>query len=85
MKKENLKMTRDEAREDLIKHLWHVLEYWEKESREPSTRGKMEGLLHSILVTLDGGSGMMPGFTVSAIVPEEDVEFHVSNGSHRDH
>jgi hypothetical protein len=80
MKKE-LKMTTEEAREKLILHFWQILEYWEQESRKPSTREKMEGLLFSILVTLDGGSGMMPGFTVSARVPPADVKFHEKEGS----
>ena len=81
MPKKNLKMTNDEAREELILHFCQILEYWEKESRTPDTRGKMEGMLHSILVTLDGGSGMMPGFKVSALVPPTDVKFHKKQGN----
>ena len=81
MSNENLKMTTDEAREELILHFWQILEYWEKESRTPDTRGKMEGMLHSILVTLDGGSGMMPGFEVKPLVPPADVKFHEKEGN----
>lgn len=74
-------MTRDEAREELILHFWSLVEYWEKESRQPNPREKLEGLLHSILVTLDGGSGMMPGFSVSAMVPPADIKYHKENDS----
>lgn len=76
MPKKKLEMTKDEAREKLILHFWMLVEYWENESRQPNTRDKLEGLLHSILATLDGCSGMMPGFTVAARVPKGDIEFH---------
>lgn len=72
--------TEGEIREKLIKHFWGILEYWEKESRTTDTRGKMEGMLHSILATLDGCSMDIPGFEIIPICPDEDIEYHKEMG-----
>ena len=67
--------TTEEAQEDLIRHLWTILEYWYKESRTPDTFDKMAGLLHSVLTTFDGASGGMPGFKIIPNTTLEDNEF----------
>ena len=72
--------TTKEVQEKLIKHLWGVLEYWYSESSVPSTRDKMEGLLFSILSTLDGSSVGMPGFKMIPSVEPSDKKFHIEFG-----
>jgi len=51
--------TEDEIRENLLKHFWFLIEYWE-ELPNKTTSEKMSGLLHSVLATLDGASADIP-------------------------
>ena len=72
--------TDEEVREKLIKHLWSVLDYWLYETRTPDLRGKMEGLMFTILSTLDGSSMAVPGFSIIPSVHEDDKEHHKKFG-----
>jgi hypothetical protein len=71
--------TVDEVREIFIRQIWTELEWWEKESRAPSLREKLEGLAFSMLVTLDGESAC-PGFHVVPCVAPEDKDYYISQG-----
>ena len=71
--------TTDETQEKLIKTLWGILEYWYNESETPDTRGKMTGLLFTILSTLDG-SGELPGFKIIPNTHPDDKDFHIKFG-----
>jgi hypothetical protein len=71
--------TQEEASEKLIKHFWFILQYWE-DLPDKTTHEKMSGMLHSILATLDGASGDMPGFKVIPITHPTDKEYHKSFG-----
>jgi hypothetical protein len=68
-------MTVAEARERFILHMWGLVNYWENDSRTPTSKEKLEGLLHSILSTLDGNSGTMPGFEIVPLVSKSDIEW----------
>lgn len=70
--------TREEVRNQVLDHVWHVIEYWLKEERQPEARQKLEGLAHSILTMLDGGTAL-PGFIVAPAGHEENEEFHRSH------
>lgn len=71
--------TPDEVSEKLVKHFWHLLQYWE-ELPDQTTSEKMSGMLHSILATLDGASGDMPGFKVIPITHKTDKDFRGAFG-----
>lgn len=89
-------LTHDEARHLLIAHLVNLKDFWLRESRAPTAKEKMEGLLWSILVTLDGNSGGSPGFFLVPkrkgnddavpgylLIPvgtEEDKQYHIDQG-----
>lgn len=76
-KKAIRELTVDEAREELIVHFWELVNYWDKVDGEhnQTQKQRMSGLLHSILCTLDGCTGAMPGFEIKPIVPKSDVSF----------
>jgi hypothetical protein len=40
----------------------------------------MEGLAFSILVMLDGGSAMLPGFVVAPLPDPSDKDYHIMKG-----
>jgi hypothetical protein len=78
--------TVEEMREMFVDHLHTLAKYWAKVPLGPefdkyiAEKGdvlyRLEGLLFSFLVTLDGGSGGMPAFDVRAAVSAEDRAFH---------
>ncbi|HET9098857.1 MAG TPA: hypothetical protein VFN62_00575, partial [Acidobacteriaceae bacterium] len=43
----------------------NLINYWGDEQRRITSQGRLEGLAHSILVTLDGYSANLPGFVVA--------------------
>lgn len=72
--------TVDEIREQFIKHVWGLINYWEHESRAETVRDKMSGLAHSLFATLDGCSLGLPGFIMSPTAHPSDKEYHRSRG-----
>jgi hypothetical protein len=56
--------TEDEVRNMFLDHVWRNIDYWMNESRVASERERMQGLAFSILVSLDGASGL-PKFIVA--------------------
>lgn len=80
MKDEPREMTEDEVRDVFLNHIRDLITYWHDEARAADCRAKMEGLAFSILVMLDGGAGLIPGFKVIANPHEDDKEFHRSQG-----
>lgn len=73
-------LTVEEARTRFLDHVWAMVDYWEKESRTPSLRKKMEGLAFSMLVMLDGNSGDLPSFIVAPRGTKDDQKFLKSIG-----
>ena len=71
--------TQDEISEKLVKHFWGLLEYWE-ELPDKNTTERMSGMLHSILATLDGSSGDMPGFKIIPITDPTDKPHRIAFG-----
>ena len=77
--------TAEEEREAFLDHICDLISYWNCEGssnvpKEYTSRQRMEGLVHSILVTLDGGSGMMPAYDISCAPHPDDIEYHNKNG-----
>lgn len=74
------KLTREECRDKFLSHIAGIVDYWYRESRTPHTLAKMEGLVHSLLVTLDGCSGDMPAFLIAPHPHPDDKEYCIDNG-----
>jgi len=70
--------TTDEVRDKLIKHIIHLVDYWDGIEKETS-KEKLEGLAFSILSMLDG-SGELPAFIVAPCPHMDDKEYHQENG-----
>jgi len=70
--------TTDEVREEFLSHIRYLIDYWNRIPQD-STKERLEGLVFSILVALDGGSSL-PGFIVAPIPHETDRECHIENG-----
>jgi hypothetical protein len=77
---EGREYTLDEVRDQLLKHIWFMIDYWEKEARAPTSKQKLEGLAHSILVALDGCSADLPAFDLLPAPCPEDKTYHQENG-----
>lgn len=70
--------TEKETREQFLEHIHNMVNYWNNE--KVNTREALDGLAFSILATLDGESGDLPGFRVTPICPEEDKKYLQENG-----
>jgi hypothetical protein len=57
--------TADEVIEKFLLHIANLINYWSDEQRRITSQERLEGLAHSILVTLDGYSANLPGFVVA--------------------
>lgn len=71
--------TAEEAREKFINHLKCIARYWAN-LPDQTPLERTEGMLFSVLVTLDGGSGGMPAFDLIPCPHPEDKEFCISEG-----
>jgi len=67
-----------EVRAEFLQRLSDIVDHWLK--AEGSERWRMEGAIHSILVTLEGNSGTMPGFIVAPKPHPDDREYHINRG-----
>lgn len=78
-------LTRDEVADRLIAHLDTMLRYWltveppylaDKEALAQ----RLDGVIFSTLVALDGEAAALPGFIVCANPHPDDEEFHRKQG-----
>lgn len=77
--------TSEEERKKFLDHICGMISYWNSEGRsnvpkDLSSRERLEGLVHSILVMIDGGSGGMPAFDISPAPHPDDKEFNKKQG-----
>lgn len=72
--------TAEETRDKFLKHVHALVDYWENESRAPTSRAKLSGLAFSIMSALDGGTLGLPGFIVVTNPCDSDKEYHRDNG-----
>lgn len=68
--------TVEEMRELFLDQLDALREYWLNERRAPSSKEKLEGFMHSVLVMLDGGSLAVPAFDVVPSPHPDDEHYH---------
>ncbi len=72
--------TNEETREEFLKYMWNLIDYWDKETPHRNTREKLTGLMHSVLATLDGCACASPGFLVIPCPHKDDKQFNIDNG-----
>jgi len=71
--------TAKEVEEQFMEQLVGTLYYWLREDRAPTAKEKMEGMLFSILVMIDGGAGM-PAIDLVPNPHPDDKKYHQENG-----
>ena len=72
--------TAEEVRKIFLDQVRHLVSYWERESREPTAKGKLEGLAFSIMNIFDGTSGL-PAFDIVCAPHPDDKQYHIDEGS----
>ena len=70
--------TEEEMVDKLMRAFASSVDYWEHTDR--TTRRKLEGLLHSILATLDGCSEGIPAMILVPVPHESDKEYAQEEG-----
>lgn len=74
-------LTTEEVRENLLRSIWDMIDYWERNRDGRDLRGKLSALAFSILSTLDGeGSGDTPPFIVAPLPHKSDQEYRKQQG-----
>jgi hypothetical protein len=76
---ESRELTREEVQDLFLRQIAAYIDFWLDEARAPTMRDKMQGLVFSILVILDGGSPL-PGFLVAPSPHESDRAYAIENG-----
>jgi hypothetical protein len=70
--------TAEELREGFLEHIRNLVGYWERESRAPTPREKLEGLAFSMLNIFDGTTAL-PAFDIVAAPHPDDKQYHIDN------
>ena len=70
--------TAEEAQEIFLRHVWNLIDYWDREKKDK--REAMEGVVFSILATLDGALMELPGCMIVPLPHEDDKNFDISDG-----
>jgi len=60
-------MTRDEQRARFLEGIRECVNFWATDPRPESVRARLDGLVHSILATLDGEGSTLPGYFVEPV------------------
>lgn len=71
--------TPEEVRDMYLDHMRGLVDYWHKESRRETERERMEGLVFSILVMLDGAASL-PSVNLCLSPHPTDKEYLTSIG-----
>jgi hypothetical protein len=69
--------TRQECVDMLMEHFMTLVKYWA--TIDGSKEWVLDGLLHSILCTLDGVSGDMPAFDLVPCPHSDDKQYNIDN------
>jgi hypothetical protein len=74
--------TPEEVRAKMLSHFKHLCKYWPQQTgaHNDTEEKRMQNLVFSILVTLDGGSCALPAFDLIPAPHESDKEYHIENG-----
>lgn len=72
--------TADEVRDMLLQHSVDLARYWATTPGVNTVEERCEGVVFSMLVMLDGGTGDLPGFTLTPTPHEDDKAYCISQG-----
>lgn len=77
--------TAEEMRAKFLNYIIHMIGYWNSEgtsnvAKDMPTRDRMEGLIHSLLVLFDGGTGGMGAFDIACAPHSADKKYHKDLG-----
>jgi len=78
MKEESRQHTTDEVRNQFLQMVWNEIDYWKKQ--KVSEQEKMEGVVFSILVMIDGDSATLPPFILAPCPHQGDRNFLEEEG-----
>ena len=70
--------SKEEVRGEFIDNIKLLIDIWDNTTNE-TPRSKLEGLAHSILTMLDGGSGNICGFIVAPLPHQDDKQYCIDN------
>lgn len=73
-------MNNIELKNEFISYINHLIQYWDNEN--VSSRTKLEGLSHSILVAIDGGAGGLDGGYELRPIRNEEVKEDIGGYLH---
>jgi hypothetical protein len=68
--------TREEVRDKFLKHVRHLINYWDSTRNGGDQANRLSGLAFSILVAIDGCAGGLPKFILAPDPHPDDKEFH---------
>lgn len=79
-------LTKEEIRRKFLQHIARISKFWadlesEKNGQPISVQERLDGLAFSILVTLDGGELLFPGFVLAPNPHPEDMDYHKEHGT----
>jgi hypothetical protein len=72
--------TEEEVRDEFIQAFRDKAHYWATTANGGTLQDRCEGVAFSILVMLDGGSGMMPAYKVTVDPHPEDKAYCIEQG-----
>jgi hypothetical protein len=70
----------EEVREQFLRHVNSMVNYWENETRATTSQEKLEGLAFSIMSALDGCVMTLPAFIVAPMPDITDKEYAIEQG-----
>jgi hypothetical protein len=73
-------LTQQEVRDQFLTHVAVMIDYWERIPNGGSLQERLEGLVHSLLVALDGNSTALPAFVVAPAPHSSDRQYCIANG-----
>jgi hypothetical protein len=79
-KNKSREYTEEEVKAEFLRHVNRCIKYWENETREPTSLGKLKGLAHSIMTAIDEGTKNLPGFILAPDPDPDDKEYYKKNG-----
>jgi len=71
-------LTMEEVRDKFLDQVWVLIDYWYS-LKDRTVRDRMEGVVFSVLSTLDGGSSL-PKFIVAPDPHQDDKEYNQEQG-----
>ncbi len=72
-------ISKEEARKMFLDHAKALASYWSR-VESATTKEKLEGLLFSMMVIFDGGSGGFPAVDLVLRPHEEDKQYNIEQG-----